>query len=53
MKALRENDMEAYAALLAETKNDRLQTLLNQTEVRIGKAMCAGRYSEHHCIRIS
>ncbi|XXQ30328.1 SNF2-related domain containing protein [Plasmodiophora brassicae] len=37
MKALRENDMEAYAALLAETKNDRLQTLLNQTEDFLGQ----------------
>jgi hypothetical protein len=33
MKALKENDMEAYASLLAETKNERLSSLLQQTEV--------------------
>lgn len=32
VKALKENDMEAYAKLLQETKNDRLHYLLNQTD---------------------
>ena len=32
MKALKENDMEAYRALLEETKNDRLSNLLKETE---------------------
>jgi ATP-dependent helicase STH1/SNF2 len=32
MQALRENDMEAYAKLLQETKNDRLHFLVSQTD---------------------
>jgi ATP-dependent helicase STH1/SNF2 len=32
MAALKANDMTAYSKLLEETKNDRLQFLLNQTE---------------------
>lgn len=32
MKALKENDMEAYKKLVSETKNDRLETLLAQTD---------------------
>ena len=32
MQALRENDMDAYARLLQETKNDRLHFLVSQTD---------------------
>lgn len=32
LQALKENDMEAYAKLVQETKNDRLHFLLNQTD---------------------
>ena len=32
VKALKENDMEAYQQLVSEAKNERLQFLLNQTD---------------------
>ena len=32
MKALKENDMDAYTSLLSEHKNERLTNLLKQTE---------------------
>jgi SNF2 family DNA or RNA helicase len=32
IRALKENDMDAYARLLEETKNDRLHYLINQTD---------------------
>jgi SNF2 family DNA or RNA helicase len=32
LQALKENDMEAYKALVQETKNDRLHYLLNETD---------------------
>jgi len=32
LEALRENDMDAYMALVAETKNDRLRFLLSETD---------------------
>lgn len=31
IQALRENDMESYMKLVSETKNQRLQHLLNET----------------------
>lgn len=35
IQALKENDMEAYTKLLAETKNERLHHLINQTDTYI------------------
>lgn len=35
IRALRENDMEAYTKLVQETKNDRLQFLLSETDAYI------------------
>ena len=35
LQALRENDMDAYLALVKETKNDRLKYLINETDTYI------------------
>jgi hypothetical protein len=48
---IKENDMEAYAKLVQETKNDRLHFLLNQTDTyldTINKMVQNQRYMDLH-----
>ena len=43
LKALRENDMEAYAELVAKTKNERLRFLLEQTDAYLAELGACAR----------